>query len=146
MIRRALPEDAPRLAELSGQLGYAVALPALAARLDRILMDSEHAVFVAELEGRVEGWIHLFHAAHLESEGHAEIGGLVVEEQFRGRGLGAALMAAAEDWAGARGLEAIRLRSRIQRERAHAFYHRLGYEEVKRQVVLEKLIGPGSRH
>ncbi|HJW09461.1 MAG TPA: GNAT family N-acetyltransferase, partial [Holophagaceae bacterium] len=74
----------------------------------------------------------------LGSPDRAEVGGLVVDEAFRGRGLGSQLMAAAEAWAQAKGFATVRLRSRLQRERAHAFYHQLGYEETKRQVVLEK--------
>ena len=138
MIRPARPEDAPRLAELSGQLGYPATAEDLAPRLARILADPDHALFVAEEAGRVEGWIHVFRSLNLESAGRAEIGGLVVDEAMRGRGFGAALMAEAEAWARGLGLTGVRLRSRVQREGAHAFYHRLGYAEVKRQVVLQK--------
>ncbi|HJU83075.1 MAG TPA: GNAT family N-acetyltransferase [Holophagaceae bacterium] len=138
MIRPATPNDAARLAELSGQLGYAVEPAALAPRLSRILSDPDHTLLVAEEAGRVEGWIHAFRTLNLESAGRAEIGGLVVDEAMRSRGLGAALMAAVETWARGLGLAGVRLRSRVQREGAHAFYHRLGYEEVKRQVVLQK--------
>ena len=47
-------------------------------------------------------------------------------------------MEAGEAWARARGLKEMVLRSNVIRERAHAFYRRLGYEEQKRQVKLRR--------
>jgi GNAT superfamily N-acetyltransferase len=56
----------------------------------------------------------------------------------RRRGLGRGLLERAEDWARARGLGAVRVRSRLERADAHAFYTRLGYRETKRQVQFRK--------
>ena len=46
------------------------------------------AVLVVEENDAVRGWIHVFGAHHLESDVCAEIGGLVVAEGGRSRGLG----------------------------------------------------------
>ena len=48
-----------------------------------------------------------------------------------------------ERWAEARGCSAIMVRSNVVRERAHAFYQRLGFEVIKTQRVLRKPIGAG---
>ena len=45
----------------------------------------------------------------------------------RSRGVGEALMHEAEAWAASRGLPATSLYTSIKRDRAHAFYERLGY-------------------
>jgi GNAT superfamily N-acetyltransferase len=62
----------------------------------------------------------------------------------RRHGVGAALVRAAEDWAGRRGLSAIQLRPGGQRADAHTFYRALGYTERKTQLSFGKrLVGPG---
>ena len=77
----------------------------------------------------------------IESDPHAEIGGLVVDERARSRGVGRVLLAAAEAWAARQGLREVALRSNILRERAHDFYRRLGYDCPKTQHRFRKRIG-----
>jgi GNAT superfamily N-acetyltransferase len=76
--------------------------------------------------------------ALLEASELACINGLVVDEAHRSDGIGAELVAAAEAWAWEHGATAIMVRSRSARVRAHRFYERLGYVEVKRSHVFEK--------
>jgi GNAT superfamily N-acetyltransferase len=72
---------------------------------------------------------------YIDSEPFALITGLVVDETKRSRGIGAALVEAAVEWAAGHGYRTIRVRSNVIRERAHAFYERLGFSRVKNQVV-----------
>jgi GNAT superfamily N-acetyltransferase len=65
----------------------------------------------------------------------------VVAEAERGRGIGAALVAAAEEWAAARGCGALRVRCNVVRKRAHDFYRRERFREIKEQKVFERKIG-----
>jgi len=53
-------------------------------------------------------------------------------------GIGAALVEAAEGWARHRGATEMIVRSRSARVRAHRFYERIGYAEVKRSHVFVK--------
>ena len=69
---------------------------------------------------------------------HAEISGLVVDEKFRGAGIGRQLVARAQQWTNDQGLKLLRVRSRIERERTQGFYLGLGFEAVKIQRVFEK--------
>lgn len=131
-IRSARPEDGPSLAPLSAQLGYPEAPQVIAGRLRGILRHPEHAVFVAEdEEGYLRGWVHVFIRPLLILGPHAEIGGLVVEEGYRGEGIGGRLLKAAESWARAKRLETVLVRSRESRQEAHAFYKAHGYERLK---------------
>lgn len=138
-IRNARNYDAPALAELCGQLGYPATRQQIVARLAAIEADPGGRVFVAEdAEGRVVGWLHVAQQAHLADEEVAEILGLVVAESTRGHGVGAALLRAAETWARERGAAHLRVRSRVERERAHRFYERAGYQRHKTQHVFGK--------
>ena len=88
-IRQASVEDAPRLADLNGQLGYPSRPEQVLARLKTLLADPDQKVFVADLAGTgAAGWVHVYRQALLESDLTAEIGGLVVEQSCRRMGIG----------------------------------------------------------
>jgi GNAT superfamily N-acetyltransferase len=137
-IRSRQPHDDDRIAELAGQLGYAGSGRDVGARLDRMRDPDQYGVYVAELDGRIVGWIGLYIFRTVETDGHAEISGLVVDESCRSRGVGAALVRAGEAWARERGCDTITVRTNGTRERAHAFYRREGYGWVKRQETFRK--------
>ncbi|GLH74323.1 hypothetical protein GETHLI_28250 [Geothrix limicola] len=138
LIRPAAIEDADRLADLSGQLGYPASPAEILDRLRRIAAREDQQVLVALLQGQVVGWAQVGRALSLESGLQAELLGLVVDEAHRGRGIGQVLVAEAEGWAQAQGLPALRVRCNVLREATHRFYRRLGYNEAKRQVVFRK--------
>ena len=137
-IRRAAPEDAPRLAELSIELGYPMTAAEAADRLVDLEASGDHALLVADEGGTAAGWIQVSLPRIFETPKSAEIAGLVVDSAERGRGVGRDLVAAAAGWAAERGCVAVRVRTNVIRERAHAFYVREGFLEVKTQKVLEK--------
>jgi GNAT superfamily N-acetyltransferase len=141
-IRAARTYDAPAIAELGGQLGYAATRQQIASRLAGIEAEPTSRVLVAEdASGRVVGWLHVAARTQLTEDSSAEILGLIVDESARGGGIGVALMHAAEDWARGAGCTRVRVRSRDTRERAHRFYEREGYERNKVQLVLHKPLG-----
>ncbi len=138
-IRRAKNADAPRLAELAGQLGYPTTFAQLRERFRRIQPASQHAVFVAEsANDGVIGWLHVSRQPLLEEELRAEVNGLVVADGQRSLGAGARLLATAEDWARKHGCKGMSVRSNVIRERAHKFYERNGYEHYKTQKSFRK--------
>jgi GNAT superfamily N-acetyltransferase len=140
VIRIAGEEDADAIARLLVQLGYPDTTAADALRrLEGITARHDHAVFVDDTNG-VAGVIHVCVTETLEHEPRGEIRTLVVDEAKRNAGVGARLVRAAEEWARARGLSKMRVRSNIKRERARRFYERLGYAVTKTQNVFDKLL------
>jgi N-acetylglutamate synthase-like GNAT family acetyltransferase len=140
-IRRAVPADAEALAGLSADLGYDVSVEATNRRLKRVTANTDHEVLVAEdSSGTVAGWVHVFAAPRIESALFAELGGLVVAADQRRRGIGGLLIEAAEESARRLAAKKLRIRSRVEREPAHRFFERLGFETVKTQQVYEKLL------
>jgi GNAT superfamily N-acetyltransferase len=138
-IRTPTIGDAPRLAQLSSQLGYPASEMDFARRLSHILSRPDHHLLLAESAPElVVGWIHAAEQWVLESEPACEILGLVVDQDHRGQGIGRMLVAAVESWATARGLTAIRVRSNVARAESHPFYQRLGYTPIKSQHVYRK--------
>jgi GNAT superfamily N-acetyltransferase len=134
-------EDVTAVARLATQLGY----PSTAVQIERrfrALEESPDArVLVAEApDGAVLGWIHVFGRRMLESDADAEIGGLVVDEAARGRGVGSALVTSAETWAKERGYDIVSVRSNVIRAEAHEFYKTRGYQVLKSQYKLRKTL------
>jgi GNAT superfamily N-acetyltransferase len=130
--------DIAAVADLCGQLGYPVEPARLAKRFAEVIEQGHSSIFVADVDGRVVGWIHVAVTPLLEVDLGTEILGLVVDQDHRSAGVGAGLLAEGERWARASGCTAIRVRSRIARERAHAFYERSGYTRIKTQHAFEK--------
>lgn len=138
-IREARISDAPNLAPLAKQLGYASTPDEVAARLPGIFADPEHIVFVAEQKaGELAGYVDVFLFRTAASNVRAEIAGLVVEEKSRSQNIGRILMARAEDWAREKGCSECGLRSNVIREGAHRFYENLGYRVNKTQKSFRK--------
>ncbi|HET7904048.1 MAG TPA: GNAT family N-acetyltransferase [Candidatus Eisenbacteria bacterium] len=142
VVCRAMRDgDAPRVAELAGELGYPSTPKQILERKAVLDREGRHGLFVAESEsGEVLGWVIVSEMCSLELDPNAEVKGLVVAESARGRGIGAELMRVAETWARARGLREVVMRSNVIRERTHAFYKGIGYEEQKRQVKFRKAL------
>lgn len=141
MIRPAQASDAPVIADLTCQLGYAVDVPATAERIKDLLAKDDHFVAVAVVDDQVVGWMQAHACVTLESGFRAEILGLVVSDAVRRRGVGRDLVAAAEAWALTKGAETLVVRSNVQRTESHAFYPALGFSLSKTQSVYRKRIG-----
>jgi GNAT superfamily N-acetyltransferase len=139
-IRLAQPEDAVCIAALCGQLGYPTTADAVRRRLAGIRQDERHAVFVGEDADRVVGWVHVYLCPLVVADAQAEIGGLVVDEGWRSRGVGRRLLEGAECWARERGCRELVVRSNVIREQAHAFYERAGYVCFKTSRVFRKTL------
>jgi GNAT superfamily N-acetyltransferase len=138
-IRSARLDDADALADLTTQLGYPANSAAIVQRLGPILASSNDAVLVAADEAdRPIGWVHVAVQLALVHSDAGDIGGLVIGEGHRSRGVGQALLERAEAWARERGVSVLQVRSRVTRERAHVFYERLGYERIKTSHVFHK--------
>ncbi|MEO6966899.1 MAG: GNAT family N-acetyltransferase [Rhodanobacteraceae bacterium] len=138
-IRPAIAEDAAALAASSAQLGYPSDTTAIARRLRDIAEHGAGAVLVAEFgDGGIAGWAHVLPQRRMEHEPNVELAGLIVDENRRGAGVGAALLRAVETWTRGHGLTDIVVRSNVIRARAHRFYLREGYAEKKRQAVFVK--------
>jgi GNAT superfamily N-acetyltransferase len=125
-IRRCRLSDAQAVAELATELGYPTDAAQAGARLAHLLGRAEDAIFAAEDEGVLVGWLHAREMRELESEPCGEIAGLVVAAPRRGQGVGKALVQAALAWAAERGLANMRVRSNVVRQETHRWYQAAG--------------------
>lgn len=145
-IRQATSGDIDRLAELCGQLGYPVSPEQLQPRLAEVSQDDGNDLYVAVAsDGHVIGWVQIYVRQLLMVDRHAEMGGLVVDEAYRGLGVGRLLVDWAEAWARDHGCSTLSLRSNVSREAAHRFYEEMGYGLAKMQrAYCKSVCGPGG--
>jgi GNAT superfamily N-acetyltransferase len=127
-VRAAHATDADALARLSTQLGYPADPAVMPSRLARFERDTNARAFVVVSGDAVIGMatIHLRFTMNHESP-IAQLTLLVVDESVRTRGVGRALVQAAERFARERGAKRINVTTALQRSDAHAFYERIGY-------------------
>jgi GNAT superfamily N-acetyltransferase len=128
-IRVAERNDAAALAQLMCELGYDTTKSEMLKRLERIATDERYRTFVAVLDGKLCGMIGTLTSLSYE---HNDPGGrilaLVTLSTMRRRGIGSALIAAAENDFAQRGIRRVALNTRLARGDAHKFYESLGYE------------------
>ena len=124
-----MASDAEAVARLSDQLGYDVSTGAVHGWV--ATADDRRTALVAVADGRVVGWIQAHDRELLQSPRVVEIGGLVVDEERRGSGVGKRLVDAITEWGRERGHSGLYVRSNVIRDGAHAFYEGLGFRHVK---------------
>ncbi len=137
-----LPQLLPLLDQLYGGM-YGEQQPAgdqAGRRLFReIAADAGQRIFVAEAGGRLVGTAHLIVVQHfdrgLKRSGVVE--GVVVDEAYRAKGAGAALMRAVAQAARQAGCYKLSLTSNLARTGAHRFYSRLGWKRTHYGFSLE---------
>lgn len=137
-IRNAAAKDSEAISELSEQLGYKSSNKIIRNRLNLILKNDSHFVFVAVSDEKIIAWIHGFYSLRIESEAFVEIGGLVVNENYRKNGVGKILVESAIKWSEARNCKKIRVRSNIIRTDSHKFYEKMAFKLNKEQKVFDK--------
>ncbi len=137
-VRAAVESDAGSIAELCIQLGYKTSKEEVEPRLKKALEDDRNITCVAEVDGKILGWLQVAIKQTIESGEYAEITGLVVDKASRGKGIGRTLVKHAEEWARKVGQQRIRVRMNVIRKEAPPFYRALGFKEIKKQSVFYK--------
>jgi len=121
-IRIAEMNDAAALAQLMRELGYETTTSEMQMRMEGIAADERYRTFVAVCEGKVCGMIGILTSLSYE---YNDLGGrilaLVTSREMRRRGIGRALIVAAEKDFAQRGIRRIALNTTLAREDAHKF-------------------------
>ncbi len=138
IIREAQNKDYEDIAILCDQLGYPTKSEDIPLRLKQIGDLGHHAVFVAELDHQVIGWVHVYLCPLLVSPMQAQLGGLVVHSNQRGKGVGTRLMEQAEAWSLSHACQYLTILTNITRTNTHKFYDNLGYVTIKTEHALRK--------
>jgi ribosomal protein S18 acetylase RimI-like enzyme len=137
-VRAAEATDVEALADLMTQLGYPTRTSEMQMRMEAIRADKNYATFVAVSKGKVCGMIGTLTCYTYEHNSpSARILALIVAEKTRGRGVGQALIAAAERDLAQRNITRVGVNTRFERKEAHEFYEKVGYTKNGFRLVKE---------
>ncbi len=140
MVRNAKIKDFQDICRLNKEgLGYDYPADQTRRRLRMVLSMPTDMIFVAEVDEKVVGYIHVSAYECTYSDSMKNIHALVVDEAYRKHGIGQELLRAAEEWAKFTGAKGIRLSSGSNRLVAHQFYTSCGYTCRKMQKNFIKL-------
>jgi GNAT superfamily N-acetyltransferase len=135
-IRSACLKDSLEIAGLMSQLGYPTSSDEMKERLAAILLNSDFKTFVAKYQTEIVGVIGVGVFHYYERNGkYGRLLALVVDEKWKGHGIGGSLVAEAERWLKEHKVSSIIVNSGKQRHNAHRFYEQLGYEETGLRFV-----------
>lgn len=115
------------------------AVDSLAEALENVAQ-KDGAVLVAELDGEIAGHLFMFFEmddvyVREDLRRYAFISNLFVEEHARGKGVGQALMARAEEIAAAKGAKRLRLYVLAWNERARRVYETAGFSAYGVEMI-----------
>ncbi len=134
-IRAAKVEDFGCITRLSNQFGYMGEPGKTKERLSEIIARNDNCAFVATENGIVIGWIHGAYTLRIQSGSYVEIGGLVIDENCRRKGIGRLLVQEVTEWTKLTKGSIIRVKCNSIRNESHQFYISIGFKEVKEQKV-----------
>jgi GNAT superfamily N-acetyltransferase len=132
LIRSATQEDFPSVYPLFQQLWPNKELhqAALRAVYSRGVASQTDVLFCTVVDGTVVGFCAYAIVNNLWQEGQiAYIYAMVLDERHRSKGYGTQLLQAAVDTARRQGMKRVELDSSFQREQAHRFYEKFGFEK-----------------
>lgn len=136
-VRDARPGDLDRLLDLYASLGgprgdIPVANGKAEDLFTRVLLDPNQRTLVAEVYGEVVGTLVIVIVPNLAHGGapFAVVENVVVDEEYRGEGVGRALIEEAMKLAREAGAYKLALCSNGERSEAHGFYRSMGFEET----------------
>ena len=148
-VRLALPSDAGTVARLFAALWPEGTLDEHRTEADAILSGNPPStlplvLFVAETAGAIVGFVEVGLRSHADGcdtrrpVGYVE--GWFVRNEHRGKGIGRALMHAAEDWARTQGCREMASDALIDNVGSKNAHLALGYEVVDRCILFRKVL------
>lgn len=112
---------------IKNSLGYENDKEKLFARLDKMTGGIYHT-YIAEIDGKAVGFIGFCAMSAYEFDGdYIRVLALAADENYRGMGVGTALLKETEDFAAENGIELFTLNSGMSRADAHKFYENRGF-------------------
>lgn len=137
-IRRAAPTDKPEWLRMRLLLWPFGTAEGFSADMNELLADPLTPVFVAARpDGGLGGFLEAGTRKYAEGSESSPVGyieGWYVDEDLRARGIGKALVGAAEDWARSQGLTEMASDTWLENDVSIRAHLKMGYEEAERLV------------
>jgi GNAT superfamily N-acetyltransferase len=112
--------------------------------LEQMLREDHGRAWTVHLEGKLEGkpagYVVILHGFSLEYGGRVlEVDELFIQAEFRGLGLGKAILEFVEAQAREVGAVVLTLETELENEKARTFYGRHGFTDLMRKLMRKRL-------
>jgi ribosomal protein S18 acetylase RimI-like enzyme len=108
--------------------------------LEQMIRENHGRAWIIELEGKAAGYVIVLYGFSLEYGGRVlEIDELFIQTEFRGHGLGWAILEFVEAEAHDFGAILLTLETEADNENAQAFYGKHGFSKLERQLMRKRL-------
>jgi GNAT superfamily N-acetyltransferase len=108
--------------------------------LEQMLLEDHGRAWTLHLEGKTAGYVVILWGFSLEYGGRVlELDELFIHAEFRGHGLGRAILEFVEAQARAVGAVLLTLETELKNENARTFYGRHGFTELMRKLMRKRL-------
>ncbi|MCL6613078.1 MAG: GNAT family N-acetyltransferase [Firmicutes bacterium] len=148
LVRPAALEDLPAIEEIYNEAGVATTASfdlqprtEEEARAWFLAHGPAYPIFVAEMDGRVVGWASLSPYAAKEAYRYTVEDSVYVHREFRGRGVGRALLMAVMEAAAALGYRAVVAKIADGNEASLALHRRAGFVHVGTLIAVGRKFG-----
>lgn len=134
LIRQATPADAAAVARLNKDFNKVrIDVATIAARLERCI--TTERILLAEIDGLAVGFLSLwFFPVVCAPDPYAEVAELFVEEAYRRRGVGRALLEEAIEVARSEGATELKVVTGFRNTAAQQLYHATGFHNLALQL------------
>jgi len=139
ILREFNLNDLEEINNLNIQLEYDFPKEKLKERVEYLINKYDAKIFVAVHNLKVIAYIHGSAGDRIYDDKLFIIHTLVVDEEYRGLGVGNKLIAKIEEWIKANNYLSVGLWSRLDRTGAHRFYEKRGYINERTQKYYLKL-------
>lgn len=139
-IRNCMPEDGEEISRINREvMGYDYPPEQTKEKIKALSTNQHHLILVAELRGRIAGYIHLNDYDTLYFGPMKNVLCLAVLPEYRRQGIAGALLKKAESLSKESSTVGIRLDSGAERLPAHACYEKYGYINIKDHKYFRKM-------
>ena len=139
-IRPVRLDDGPGMADLTRELGYPSNPGKMHEILNLVMSNPKHEIFIAEIEKKLAGYLHLVQAGSSDEKPILDIAALMVDKSFRSKGVGNAFLHKAENSAKLHHAQHLRIRTSLVSREAYPFFEHRGFVNLTSQEMFVKEI------
>jgi GNAT superfamily N-acetyltransferase len=140
-FRELTEDDRPGILDIARQLGYAASEQTVSDLVDLVLKKENQQMVIADNGKHLLGYIHLIFNDTNESAVCVDIAGILIPDDFRGKGIGTAFIKEAEKWSRGRDVKTMNIRRNLIRNEAIPFFNHHGFKtDLSGEILTKELI------